>query len=88
MRKSSAPSIEQPDAEQIIELVPDPVVADEFHTTLMGLWRWDRDPELAALGWEPPIKLRGRNHRVRSVLERFKAALIRKSIEERGQPNT
>jgi hypothetical protein len=66
-----------------IELVPDPKVADEFGTTLMGLWRWDHDPKLAELGWPPPVKIRNRNHRVRRLLEQFKQALIRQSIEER-----
>jgi hypothetical protein len=69
-----------------IELVPDPVAAREFGTTLMGLWRWDHDAKLRELGWRPPVKIRNRNHRVRRFLEQFKAALIRKSIEERDRP--
>jgi hypothetical protein len=40
------------------ELVPDPQVAREFNVSLMTLWRWDRDPKLAELGWEPPVKIR------------------------------
>jgi hypothetical protein len=72
-----------PDAEQVIELVPDPVVAKEFHTTLMGLWRWDHDASMAALGWPPSVKIRNRNHRVRRLVEQFKQTLIRQSIEER-----
>jgi hypothetical protein len=76
---------QQGDTEQAIEqLVPDPVVAKEFHTTLMGLWRWDRDPALAKLGWKPPIKIRGRNHRVRRVVENFKRALIEQSLADRN----
>jgi hypothetical protein len=42
-----------------------PQVAREFNVTLMTLWRWDRDPKLAKLGWEPPIKIRTRNYRRR-----------------------
>ena len=38
-------------------LVPDPKVAEEFHTTLMTLWRWDHDPAKAALGWPPKVKI-------------------------------
>jgi hypothetical protein len=57
------------------ELVPDPQVAREFNVTLMTLWRWDRDPRLAELGWEPPVKIRRRNYRRRRPLEKFKAAL-------------
>src|SRR5262249_16976314 len=66
-----------------IELVPDPKVAEELGTTLMGLWRFDHDPALAKLGWKPPVKLRGRNHRVRNDLELFKQNLITGSIARR-----
>jgi hypothetical protein len=65
-------------------LVPDPQVAREFGTTLMGLWRWDHDPHLAKLGWGPPVKIRNRNHRSRRVIEAFKAALMRRAIKERS----
>jgi len=64
-------------AESIDQLVPDPVVAKECGTSLMGLWRWDRDLKLRELGWQPPIKIRGRNYRSRRALEAFKAALMR-----------
>jgi hypothetical protein len=57
------------------ELVPDPQVAREFNVTLMTLWRWDHDPKLAELGWEPPVKIRTRNYRRRQPLEKFKVAL-------------
>jgi hypothetical protein len=69
----------------VIELVPDPKVADELGTSLMGLWRFDHDPALAELGWKPPVKLRGRNHRVRNDLELFKQNLIADSIAKRHQ---
>jgi hypothetical protein len=49
------------------ELVPDPQVAREFNVTLMTLWRWDRDPKLAELGWEPPVKIRKRNYRRQAI---------------------
>jgi hypothetical protein len=68
------------------ELVPDPQVAREFSVTLMTLWRWDRDPKLAELGWEPPVKIRTRNYRRRRPLEKFKAALtaVRGAPIDRG----
>ena len=37
--------------------------------------RWDHDPKLAELGWEPPVKIRTRNYRRRRPLEKFKVAL-------------
>jgi hypothetical protein len=52
----------------------------------MTAWRWDGDPALIALGWPARIRIRRRNFRSRQQLEQFKAALIRKAIEERGQP--
>ena len=70
------------------ELVPDPQVAREFNVTLMTLWRWDRDPRLAELGWEPPVKIRRRNYRRRRPLEKFKAALRNFGITAlRGRPD-
>jgi len=69
------------------ELVPAPQVAREFNVTLMTLWRWDRDPRLAELGWEPPLKIRRRNYRRRRPLEKFKAALRNFGIAAlRGAP--
>jgi hypothetical protein len=69
------------------ELVPDPQVAREFNVTLMTLWRWDRDPKLAELGWEPPVKIRTRNYRRRRPLENFKVALRNFGIAAlRGAP--
>ncbi len=70
------------------ELVPDPTVFKELNITSMTAWRWDGDPALIALGWPARIRIRRRNFRSRQQLEQFKAALIRKAIEERGQPNT
>jgi hypothetical protein len=69
------------------ELVPDPQVAREFNVSLMTLWRWDHDPELAELGWEPPVKIRTRNYRRRRPLEKFKVALRNFGITAlRGEP--
>jgi hypothetical protein len=61
-------------------LVPDPKVAEEFGVSLMTLWRWDHDPRMAELGWEPPVKIRKRNYRSRSVLERVKATAMKIGI--------
>jgi hypothetical protein len=67
----------------IDSLVPDPKVAEEFHTTLMTLWRWDHDPAKVALGWPPKVKIGARNYRHRSALESFKANLLRRALAER-----
>jgi hypothetical protein len=54
----------------------------------MTLWRWDRDPKLAELGWEPPVKIRKRNYRRRRPLEKFKVALRNFGITAlRGRPD-
>ena len=68
------------------ELVPDAQVAHEFNVTLMTLWRWDHDPRLAELGWEPPVKIRRRNYRRRQPLEKFKVALRKASPLSGGAP--
>jgi hypothetical protein len=72
---------ETPDATD--ELVPDPQVAREFSVTAMTLWRWDRDPELAELGWPEKIKIRNRNFRFRSRLERFKSNILARALADR-----
>jgi hypothetical protein len=66
-------------------LVPDPKVAEEFHTTLMTLWRWDHDEAKAALGWPPKVKIGARNYRHRSALESFKANLLQRALAARDQ---
>ena len=67
------------------ELVPDPVVAKEFHITLMTVWRWDQSAEKAALGWPPPVRIGTsrytRKFRSRHLLEQFKANLLRLAID-------
>lgn len=70
------------------ELVPDPTVFKELNISAMTAWRWDADSRLIAMGWPARIKIRNRNFRSRQQLEQFKAALIRKAIEERSQSNT
>jgi hypothetical protein len=67
----------------VVEFVPDPQVAKEFHVSLMTLWRWDQTPAKADLGWPPKVQIGGRNYRHRSQLEAFKAALLRRALAER-----
>jgi hypothetical protein len=64
-------------------LVPDPVVAEEFHVTLMTMWRWDRDPTKIAFGWPPKIQIGKRNYRTRQALETFKQNLIAAALAKR-----
>jgi hypothetical protein len=73
-----------PDAE-FNDLVPDPQIAKELSVSLMTIWRWDQDPELAELGWPPPIYIRKRKYRPRKQFEKFKGALLRRAIHTRGQ---
>ncbi|APO52378.1 hypothetical protein LUI11_38540 [Bradyrhizobium diazoefficiens] len=63
-------------------LVPDPIVAAEFHTTLMGLYRWTNDPKLH---FPPPIKIRNRNFRSRRAIEEFKGRMMRAAIAQRAE---
>jgi hypothetical protein len=67
------------------ELVPDPIVCGEFNISAMTLWRWDHDPELAALGLPPPVIIRKRKFRVRRQLESFKQRMLRRAIEQRDE---
>jgi hypothetical protein len=69
-------------------LVPDPVTAEELHTTLMTMWRWDHDPKMAELGWPPKVQIRKRNYRHRSKLEAFKANLLKIALAERNGGGT
>lgn len=64
-------------------LVPDPQVCKEFHVTSMTIWRWDRDPRMAELGWPPKVPIKGRNYRHRSKLEAFKVNLLQRAVAER-----
>ena len=65
------------------QLVPDPLVAKEFHITLMTIWRWDRSAEKRALGWPPKVKIGERNFRPRSGLEKFKDTVLQRALAER-----
>jgi hypothetical protein len=67
----------------IESLIPDPKVAEEFHVTLMSLWRWDRDPAKIALGWPPKVQIGKRNYRHRSQIEAFKSNLLQRALAER-----
>jgi hypothetical protein len=77
--------------ERIEEFVPDEFVADAQvqrelgGITAMTIWRWDRDPEIAPPGWPPVIRIGPRKFRSRRMLEKFKAALLRRAIESRGK---
>jgi hypothetical protein len=77
--------VAQADDDDLGPIVSDPKVAEELDTTLMQLWRWDRDPAMIALGWPPKIKRGGRNFRFRKPLDRFKQALLRQAITQRQQ---
>jgi hypothetical protein len=70
-----------PSTPAVDNFVPDPIVARELGTTLMGLHRLTHDPDL---NFPPAIKIRGRNFRSRRALEEFKAAQIRKAIAGRS----
>lgn len=66
-------------------LVPDPRVREEFGgVSEMTIHRWDRDPQMAALGWPPPIRIRNRKFRSRRALEAFKATMARRAVAERA----
>ncbi len=67
------------------ELVPDPQIARELNISLMTMWRWDRDPELTALGWPAPVYIRKRKYRGRKKFEKFKALLLRRAIKTRNE---
>jgi hypothetical protein len=63
-------------------LIPDPVIAKEFHITLMTLWRWTNDEQL---GFPPAVQIRGKNFRSRNQIEQFKRDMVRKAIAARGK---
>jgi hypothetical protein len=67
------------------ELIPDPQVAKELNISLMTVWRWDRDPQMVALGWPPPVRLRTRKYRSRLQFEKFKNAALRRAIKTRNE---
>jgi hypothetical protein len=67
------------------ELVPNSKVWREFGVCSMTLRRWDADPEMAAIGWQQPVKIRNRWFRSRNGLERFKGHLLRIAINKHGR---
>ena len=83
--KSSAAAVAAPSDNEPDTLVPDPVVRHELgDISEMTLYRYDKDPDLGALGWPPKITIRKRNFRSRRLLEAFKHAMMQKAIKERG----
>ena len=54
-------------------LVPDTELKNEFAVSPMTLWRWDRCPAMAVLGWPLPIRIRGRKFRSRAQIEKFES---------------
>jgi hypothetical protein len=64
------------------QLVPDPIVATEFYITLMGLYRWTKDPKLR---FPAAIKIRNRNFRSRRAIEEFKARMMRAATTQRAE---
>ena len=66
--------------------VPDRVVRAELCIAPMTMWRWDRDPAFAELGWPPPMKFgKRRKYRSRKQLEVFKQNMFQRAIAERGR---
>jgi hypothetical protein len=64
--------------------VPDSVVAVELGgVSRMTIFRWDRNPGMAALGLPPRIMVNGRGYRSRQQLEKFKQNLMRKATAAR-----
>jgi hypothetical protein len=70
------------------QLVPDAKVRQEFSTTLMTLYRWDKNPDMKALGWPPKIPLNGRNYRSRRQLDAFKASLTQVGLNHVRKPRS
>lgn len=59
------------------ELVSDPQARRELSISSMSMWRWDRDPEMIALGWPLPIIINKRKYRSRKQFEKFKRAVMK-----------
>jgi hypothetical protein len=64
-------------------LVGDPQFIQELDISNGTKCRYDKDPAMAALGWPPPMKIKERNYRSRRMIEAFKAAMLKRAIEER-----
>ena len=70
------------------EWVRDRKVREELgDVSAMSLWRMDRDPKLAALGWPQPIRLGAGGHKRRSKnqYEKFKANMLAQALADRGK---
>jgi hypothetical protein len=65
------------------QFVPDPQVVVELGVSLMTIWRYDKSPEMAALGWPAKIQINKRNFRSRIQLEQFKASMLRRAMAKR-----
>jgi hypothetical protein len=71
-------------ADDIDEFVPDRKVRAELGGIAhMTMYRYDRDPRMAALGWPPLVRIGSRKYRSRKQLERFKAAMVKRAVAER-----
>ncbi len=71
--------------EEADQLIPDPRVCVELGVTAMTLWRWDRNPELIALGWALPVHINKRKYRSRRQFEKFKRMMVQRAIENRDR---
>jgi hypothetical protein len=65
------------------QFIPDPQVAAELSVSLMTIYRYDRSPELAALGWPEKITINHRNFRSRRKLEAYKTAMVKRAAADR-----
>jgi hypothetical protein len=64
-------------------LIPDSEIRRDLNLSRMSLWRWDRDPAMAAIGWPPAVRINDRNHREADKYEEFKSRLARVAISRR-----
>jgi hypothetical protein len=80
-RKPRNTTSDQPDV-----LVPDSVAAAELGgVSRMSIFRWDRDPDMAELGFPARVMLNGRGYRSRQQLEKFKQNLMHRALASRGE---
>ena len=68
------------------QFVPDSQVRAELSISPMTMWRMDRDPRLAELGWPPPMRpmANGYKYRSRLALEKFKQNMLQRALAARG----
>jgi hypothetical protein len=69
------------------EWLKDKKIRTDLKISPMTLWRMDRDPKLAALGWPQPIRLGAGGHKRRSKnqYEKFKANMLAQALADRGK---